>query len=102
MAPPLPTSPVGAGGIVHTGVRFPSAVPARVTGHPWRMMRSAALAAALVVSAATMPILAGPAGMAAGATPTTDTTPAAVRGSLRSELTNYLHTYQRVEHISAV
>ena len=66
-----------------------------------RMIRSAiAITGALLVTAA-MPSLAEPAA-ATAATPITASAPAAVRASLRSELTNYLSTYGAGEHISAV
>jgi D-alanyl-D-alanine carboxypeptidase len=57
-----------------------------------------AVAGALLVTAA-MPSMATP---AAGVTPATAPTPAAVRASLRSDLNNYLETYRGAEHISAV
>jgi D-alanyl-D-alanine carboxypeptidase len=57
-----------------------------------------AVAGALLVTVA-VPGMAVP---ATGATAAAGATPAAVRGSLRSELTNYLNTYRTTEHISAV
>jgi D-alanyl-D-alanine carboxypeptidase len=57
-----------------------------------------AVGGALLVTAA-MASMAQP---AAGAAPARDATPAAVRASLSSDLTNYLNAYRSVEHISAV